>query len=229
MRYTIGIANGTIADQDDFNWIHNNNQTFQASLAELVKAKYTFAILRDPYLRVASCYLDKIVDQTVVAWHYHALTNYKTAPEMLTFREFVTDLKLHLRGNEHWRPQLDFLVYEDYDDFFCVETFSEAVVTLRQRIGLDVHDARGLTKHGIDQFELLDNDEQYADKPAHEIAALKRAGRLPRTVQLYDASLIAQVGQMYGSDIAFYNETMGRSCVFPIAKPEPKRIQGAGR
>lgn len=222
MRYTIGIANGTIAGPSDFNWIHANNLTFRASLAELTKAKYTFAILRDPYLRLGSCYLDKMVDQTAVAWQYHALTNYQTPPAMLTFREFVTNLKSRLRGNEHWRPQLDFLVYEDYDDFFCLEAFPEAVATLHQRIGLDVHDARNLTNHGTDQFDPIDSDEIFADTPAHEIAALKRAGRIPRTVQLYDASLIAEVGKMYAADIAFYTKAIKRPVVFTTA-----RLRGA--
>ena len=62
MRYTVGMANGAIAGPEQFNWIHANNLTFRASLAELAKAKYTFVILRDPYLRVASCFLDKMVD-----------------------------------------------------------------------------------------------------------------------------------------------------------------------
>jgi Sulfotransferase family len=223
MRYTIGLANGTIADSSDFNWIHANNQTFRASLAELVKAKYTFAILRDPYLRVGSCYLDKMVDQTAVAWQYHAVTNYQTPPAMVTFREFIANLKSRLRSNEHWRPQLDFLVYQDYDDFFCFETFPEAIVTLEQRIGLEVHDARHLTKHGTDQFEPLDSDASFADAPAHEIAALKRMGRIPRIVQLYDASLIAEVGRMYAADIAFYDKTIKRKLVFSttIAAPPP--------
>ena len=141
--------------------------TFQATLAELAKAKYTFTILRDPYVRVASCYLDKIVDQTAVAAQYQALTNYQTPPAMVTFREFVTNLKSRLRDNEHWRPQVDFLVYEHYDDYFCLEAFSVAVATLQQQIGLTIHDARNFTKHGADQFERLDCDEPFADRPAH--------------------------------------------------------------
>jgi hypothetical protein len=217
MRYTIGMANGAIADAADFNWIHANNLTFRASLAELAKAKYTFAILRDPYLRLGSCYLDKMVDQTVVAWQYHALTNYRTPPAALTFREFVAGLKSRLRANEHWRPQLDFLVYRDYDDFFCLEAFSEAVHTLRQRIGLEIRDARPLTKHGTDQFEPLAGDESFADTPAHAIAALKRTGRMPRIARLYDAALIAEVGRMYAADIAFYGETIRRPLVFSQA------------
>lgn len=220
MRYTIGLANGAIAGPDGFNWIHANNSTFRASLSELVKANYTFAILRDPYLRIGSCYLDKMVDQTAVAWQYHAITNYQTKPAMLTFREFIINLKSRLRGNEHWRPQIDFLVYQNYDDFFCLEAFSEAVATLRQRIGLDVHDARDLTRHGTDQFQPMDSDELFADKPAHEIAALKRLGKIPRTAQLYDASLVAEVRQMYADDIAFYARTIKRPCLFSTTEPK---------
>ena len=55
----------------------------------------------------------------------------------------------------------------------------------------------------------------------HEIAALKRAGRMPRTEQLYDAPLIAEVGQMFSADIAFYTRTIKRPCAFTAAGPEP--------
>ncbi len=214
MRYTVGLANGAIAGPDDFNWIHANNQTFRATLAELSRAKYTFAILRDPYLRIASCYLDKMVDQTAVAWLFCTLTEYRLNPATLTFREFVTNVRARLRGNEHWRPQLDFLVYETYDDLFCLEAFPDALSALKEKIGIEVHDARDLTKHGTDQFEPLDNDEPFADKPAHEIAALKREGRIPRMQQLYDTDLITQVSQMYAADIAFYGKWIKRPCVF---------------
>jgi hypothetical protein len=223
MRYTLGLANGAIAGPEQFHWIHTNNLTFRASLAELAKAKYTFVILRDPYRRIASCYLDKMVDQTTVAWTYHALTGYRTAPAMLTFREFITRVKSLLRGNEHWRPQVDFLIYEHYDDIFCLEAFSDAILTLRNRIGLEVQDARDLAAHGSEQFEPSDGDEPFADRPAHEIATLKRAGRIPRAAQLYDASLIAEVGQMYAADIAFYTRTMKRPCLFPAVRREPAR------
>ncbi len=219
MRYTIALANGAIAGPRNFNWIHTNNLTFRATAAELAKAKYSFVILRDPYRRIASCFLDKMVDQTMIAWTYNALTSYQTAPAMLTFREFVTNLKSRLRGNEHWRPQVDFLVYEHYDDIFCLEAFADAAAALRDRIGLVVHDARGLAKHGSEQFEALDGDESFADKPAHEIATLKRSGRIPRTAQLYDASLIAEVGQLYAADIAFYTKMLKRSCIFSNAGP----------
>lgn len=215
MRYTVALANGAIADVSDFNWIHANNLTFRASLAELAKAAYTFVILRDPFLRLGSCFLDKLVDQTPIAWHFQMLTNYRYGPPALTFRQFVDGIEDRLPRDEHWRPQIDFLVYEDYDDFFCLEQFADAVAGLRQRIGLAVCDARDLTKHGTDQFAPLSGDECFADIPAHCISELKRQGCIPRITQLYDAALIAKVGQLYAEDIAFYTSKTGRQATFP--------------
>jgi hypothetical protein len=216
MRYTLALANGAISGPRQFNWIHTNNLTFRASLAELAKAKYTFVILRDPFRRITSCFLDKMVDQTAVAWTWHMMTGYQTVPAMLTFREFVASVKSQPRGNEHWRPQVEFLVYDRYDDIFCFEAFADAAATLRSRIGLVVQDARGLTKHGSEQFAPLDGAESFADTPAHEIAALKRAGRMPRTEQMYDDALIAEVGQIYAADIAFYTKSLKRPCAFSM-------------
>jgi hypothetical protein len=224
LRYSLALANGVLSGPEQFNWIHTNNPTFRATLAELAKARYTFVVLRDPFLRIASCYLDKIAGLTDVAWHYHALTNYRLEPAMVTFREFVMGLRLRLRSNEHWRPQVDFLVYETYDDYFCVESFGEATRRLGER-GFEVHDARPLTRHGSERFVPLGGGESFADTPAHEIAALKRSGRIPRYTQLYDDQLVAAVGGLYAADIAFYTTTMQRSCIFrPVrrdAAPTP--------
>ena len=214
MRYTIGTANGAICGPQDFAWIHKNNTTFRAALSELAKAKYTFAILRDPYMRIGSCYLDKMVDQTEVAWKYNTLTNFDINPPMLTFRQFIKNLALNLRGDEHWRPQTDFLVYENYDDLFCIEAFPHAIATLREKIGLEILDARGLTKHGADQYELLDSIDNFSDVPAFKIAELKRSGKIPNVSQLYDRELIDDISRIYAGDIEFYIKSTSRACLF---------------
>ena len=67
MRLSLAMANGCISDTKDYNWIHKNNATFVVNLVEIIKAKYTFVILRDPFRRLASVYIDKIVDRTVEA------------------------------------------------------------------------------------------------------------------------------------------------------------------
>lgn len=214
MRYSFALANGAITEPDEFYWIHHNNETFRASLRDLATAAYSFVILRDPYLRLASCFLDKLVGSEPVVWNFHQATKYRIAPERLSFRDFVSALKPILRANEHWRPQTDFLVYEQYDDYFCVEDFAAAERRLRERIGLDVKDARGLTRHGADQFTALEDGTCHADTPAHEIAAMKRGGKLPAARQLYDPALAEQVTTLYAGDIWLYQRNIGRSCIF---------------
>ena len=61
MRLSVAMANGFIKHKRDYNWIHQNNGTFSAELRDLVRCQYAFVILRDPFSRLVSAYLDKIV------------------------------------------------------------------------------------------------------------------------------------------------------------------------
>ena len=69
MRYSVALQNGYVRDIEDINWIHQNTQTFVATQREIATAKYTFTMLRCPFTRVASCFLDKIVNQICVKFH----------------------------------------------------------------------------------------------------------------------------------------------------------------
>ena len=213
LRYSLALANGAIEDESQFNWIHHNNNTFCASLGELARAKYTFVVVRDPFLRLASCFLDKIVDQTPVAASLNRLMGYGAPSHDVTFRAFVAGLKGYLRGDEHWRPQVDFLVYKTYDDVFRLEDFSAAVRVLKAKIGFEVRDARALTRHGTDQFAQVD-EECVADVPAFDLLAAKRQGRVPRLQDFYDRALIAQVAALYAADLEFYRNETGGTPVF---------------
>jgi hypothetical protein len=153
------------------------------------EARYTFVILRDPFLRLVSCFLDKMVDLDNPAWLYHRLLNYKRPPHELTFRQFVRNLKPHIRADEHWRPQIDFLVYKNYDDIFCLEHFEQAVLVLREKINLEIHDARDLTRHGTDRYSLIDSDNCFADMSAFDLLSMKRSGKVPRLANFYDDEL----------------------------------------
>ena len=62
LRFSVAVANGFLADLRDIEWIHWNNQTFIASQREVCLASYTFVILRCPFTRVASSFLDLIVE-----------------------------------------------------------------------------------------------------------------------------------------------------------------------
>ena len=65
LRFSVAIANGFIKDLKDIQWIHNNNGTFKSTQREVSLQDYTFVVLRCPYTRIASCFLDKIVDEVI--------------------------------------------------------------------------------------------------------------------------------------------------------------------
>ncbi|MEO0858895.1 MAG: hypothetical protein AAFY55_18790, partial [Bacteroidota bacterium] len=106
-------------------------------------------------------------------------------------------------ANIHWRPQVDFLVYETYSKVFALEAFHMAGKTLKAKIGLMVHDARKLTGHGTDAVTLV-RTGSFADTPLAELSAMKRAGTLPAHAQLYDADLAHQAADLYAEDMALY-------------------------
>ena len=207
LRLSIALANGAIAGPEDWQWIHANNQTFRPSLAELATAAYSFAVLRCPYARLASCYLEKFVQRKPDAWHYFALTDEEVAPADLTFRQFcraVCGPKL-LAANIHWRPQLSFLVYADYDDYFCLEDFAAVPARLAARIGLKVVDARPLARHDNQRFEPLPASETHADTTAWKIETMMRGGQCPHPASLYDDGLRARVDAAYKEDFALFS------------------------
>jgi len=223
MRYSIALANQCISGEHEIGWIHANNGTFQASLKALIKAEYTFVILRCPYSRLASCFLDKIVDATPIGRIYERGAERNSSE--ITFEIFVRDLELkwgQIR-NEHWRPQIDFLVYKQYDDYFCVEDFTSAQGAIMERIGLRVHDARNLTGHGSDQCAKVGSPGEYARASVPEIKELKESGRVPRVEALYSERAAKTVAHLFADDITVYKERCGRAPTFDLAAARTSR------
>jgi hypothetical protein len=214
LRFSVALANGCIATDDDLQWIHNNNLTFRPTLAELATAKYAFVFLRDPFRRIASCFLDKFVERQNPAWRFNASTGYKMDLDSLTFRQFIRELPAFLRLDEHWRPQADFLIYERYDDAFSLEDFGCAVDTLKRKIGFTVHDARHLVRHGADRYQSLKSETGFCDMPVFEIAAMKRRGGIPAIESLFDDEIIGAIRKMYAEDFAIYDALIGKPPLF---------------
>lgn len=207
LRISAAMENNCISSIEQGHWIHANNQTFNATLAEAIKVDYSFVILRCPFKRLASVYLDKFVSKEMDAWLYRDSLQRKVELDDLSFREFVSSLQKNnlLRFNIHWRPQVDFLLYEQYSDYFSLENFKQAISTLKEKIGFEVIDARALTNHGTDKLKLLD-DRCYADTPAFDLSVLKRQGSCPSHASLYDKELYQLVSELYSDDIALYKE-----------------------
>lgn len=242
LRYSIAVENGMLAPDDPVDWIHNNNATFVASLSELARAKYAFVILRCPFRRLASVFLDKVVqaDPTRTA----ALVNVEVMQSeglsrqlkrirrrlarmtdtplnlgQFTFRDFVARMS---KGNaimtdHHWAPQTAHLVYQHYDGVFAVEAMAETAAELKAQIGLEIRDARGLTKHGTDHLQKID-EGCFADHNLDALHQMRARGEVPAHSALFDDALVAQVAQLYADDLALYVDHFGRGqLLFPNA------------
>ena len=138
----MAIAHGFIESPDDFEWVHHNISHFQCDLKSLVDAKYTFTVLRCPFERTVSVFLDKIVKDS-------------SGHSTLTFNAFLDYLNTDnlVKRNLHWRQQIDFLIYEEYDDYFAVEDMEKAQKVLKQKLNFTIVDARSSSLHGRDMLE----------------------------------------------------------------------------
>lgn len=215
MRTSLAVANGCIRDSSDFNWIHQNNNTFAASLPELARAKYTFTILRCPFSRLLSVYLDKIVNRNHPAWRYIDLHQRKIEIEDITFEFFVKSMgnERIRNGDIHWTPQTHFLVYDEYDDYFAFEEFPRMCVALKERIDFDVIDARPLTRHGTDGYRRLARKTPFRIGPL-ELLDYKRQGFVPSIKTMYSDELVTCVKRAFKHDIALYKRKFGAGNLF---------------
>ncbi len=181
--------------------MHNNSYTFSANLRELTCADYTFTILRCPYDRLASLFLDKFVDKTPVAWNFYRQTNNKYDLDKLTFSDFLKALLEQpslLNGDIHWRKQVDFLVYQKYDDYFNFEDFDNIKNTLKTKIDLDLIDTREITNHGKEKSNAIDGN--FSTTSVAELKLLKTKSSLPSTESLFNDDLLELTNKIYKSD-----------------------------
>ena len=220
LRLSIGVANGVLHGPADIEWIHLNNTTFAASLANLMLARFTFVVLRCPYARLASCFLDKFVGNSPETAKYGQALGEQVAIEEMSFRDFCLSLGEGnmLTANIHWAPQVNFLVYESYDAYYCVERFGDAVIALPERAGLYIVDARPITHHGLDRFRHRPLAEDYSDATVMDLRRLRELGECPEPASLYDAKIISIVQGLYAEDLALYNEKFPGLSLFTVSR-----------
>lgn len=207
MRLSLASANGCVDDLKDWTWVHTNNETFSASLKELLCADYTFVILRCPFRRLASAFLDKIVEKTPEYWELFRQCNDTLDPTKLNFREFLNIISRapRFRNNIHWRPQNQFLVYQEYDDWFSLEHFSDAAQKITSRSGMPIVDARDISRHGTQSLSNAPT-QSFVDWPISELEILKRDGKVPAYADLYDDGTIKLTRTIYAGDLTLYSE-----------------------
>lgn len=222
LRVSLAMANGVLPDLEDWEWVHRNNRTFCASLREVVTAPFTFVVLRCPHARLASVFLDKMVEGGPLGRRFLAREGKERDLASVTFRDFVTmlDTPALLNFDPHWRPQVDFLVYEDYDLWVPLERFAQHIPQIEAGAGMKIQDARQLSGHGTDRLEAVGKGRPglHADTPRSKLAALRKQGKAPDYAALYDDDLVARVARLYSQDGALYAERFDSdTMLFPKA------------
>lgn len=198
LRYSIAIANGYINDLSSIDWIHSNNETFNSSQREIAQAEYTFVVLRCPFRRVASAFLDQVLEgQSTTFWD---MNDQKLS---INFHEFLLIIQEQSRNDrdQHWRNQSDFLHYENYDKYFSVESFSEVISSLKLK-GLEIHDTRKIIKHDISGLQRLDGN--FSKIKEVELKKIKDNGFAPKYESMFSDTEIQLVKEIYKDDIELY-------------------------
>ena len=209
IRYSIAIDNGVISGLDDFSWIHQNNTTFAANNKELLNTNYAFVILRNPFKKLISFYLDKICsDKTTKEDQSYALAkSIFNTNEDTTFEDFVGTIYENpslISKDIHTRGQCDFLIYKNYSDYFKFEDFQGAKRKIKDKIGLELVDTRDSGTIRT-TYEMEDLEEFNHKTTASEANKLLDMHKKPVAKNMYTQDMIAKIGTIYFSDILLYS------------------------
>ena len=161
-------------------------------------------VVRDPFDRVLSAYLNKfllardsIAEQAIATGLGESLGPGATRQDV-TFADFVGYLSRtpshHL--DEHWRPQRDFLL-GSYTRLLRFEHLDQDTAFLAQR-GLVVERARG---HSTTRLQ-SDAGPGWGRRTAGDLANLRHnRGLLPSRENMYDDELHAKVRERFAEDV----------------------------
>lgn len=212
LRVSLALANGAIASTEDWTWVHDNNDTFSATLPDLARAPVTAVILRCPFQRLASAFLDKIVDRSRELWVLHRKSRDVIDPDSFTFRAFVDWIGKpgFFRADIHWRPQSDFLVYDRYDHVFGMHQIDTFAGVFEHTTGQPFIDARSFSGHTTSAYDPLDGSN-HADTPLVDLLSAKARGHMPRAHSLFDSDIAARVARLYAADLTLYRTLVGES------------------
>lgn len=202
-RFSIAVSNGFLKDISDLHWIHENNDAFHPSKKETAIAKYTFIVLRCPFARVVSSFFDQVVFNK-----YFDFTDTSGNKLNLSFNDFLQIVKSQNRfdRNAHWRNQSDFLHYEEYDDYFCLEELSKAINKLSDK-GFNFIDTRNEMKHSLSEFKKVDGC--FSNTNEIEIKKMKESGKIPSYKSMFDEETMNLVKEIYSDDINLYSSKFG--------------------
>lgn len=223
LRYSLAIANGYLDPSSDPNWIHLNinggSPLFKVSDYCLSTAASTFVVLRCPYRRMVSAFLDKAVDMKLPAqklcktvWpDINTKEEMMTALRKMTFTTFIESVCSLPREklDEHFRPQVDFLIMENYTHWFSLENFDAMESVLKSEMQFQLHDTRDRLRHDTQIYSKVMGN--FAQESVENLKRLKNTKKIPESSGLYDDRTRQLVADYFAEDIDLYRRLFGSS------------------
>ena len=208
LRYSVSKENGAISSIDEIEWIHRNNDCFNANTKEALQADYTFIILRNPFKRLLSFFLDKLChpqeEQTDGSYkHAQETFSFSENNSFLDFINYIWENPNSIYNDEHTRPQCDFLLYRQYDDYFALEGIDAANLRIYEMTGIKIDDIRDknsiFTSKGREYSQEITSTTQ-----ANKIKVSLDNNKVPFAENMYSNEMLKKVSTLYLQDILLY-------------------------
>ena len=213
LKRTFGRAQGWLGP-DSPSAHEMRRQWWLSGLARYPRAEERIVVVRDPFDRVLSAYLNKFIrardtvaEQAIAAGLGESLSPGATRDDV-TFADFVAYLARtpSHRLDEHWRPQHDFLI-GSYTRHLRFEHLGEDSAFLAHQ-GLVVDEARG---HSTSKVQ-ADVGPGWGHRTAGEIGRLRRRREvLPSRESMYDERLHAMITERFAEDLVLFERAAARA------------------
>lgn len=215
-KYKLDFKNSRKLNVGVHQYIRQNNKLKLGEFSYLSNPDYLkIAIIRNPFDRLVSGYLDKFVVgaekapllvRNVIKNVYEFFDSKPDYDKSITFENFVDYLSRteDCYLDKHWRSQFSFLGRElfQFDILDSLDNFDKVLKLLEQRIEVKIRNRKTGNKNYYGEHP---SNSSWHQLYPQELAKLKK---LPKANLFYTPKLLNLVENRYKSDLEIYNNTI---------------------
>ena len=203
-----------------FSDIHNrfNGLLLVKNFQEIERAKQSFIILRCPYRRAVSGFIDKFVIAPEEAIFQGIIRTARKEIDSITFSDFVNAIKNSPDSwlDPHFRSQYSYVIFEKYDHFFCVEDSESLKGFLETKAPDALKVINELAPKGINkkQYTTTDVENAYSFTVDKLRNLYINENKIPSEKCFFNRIIIRNLSQRYSDDISYYKNNVSEKLMF---------------